>query len=115
MKAVIYARYSCDNQREESIEGQLRECEAYCQKNDFTVVGTYIDRAESARTDQRPEFQHMIQDSSRGQFDLVIVWKIWTASRVTVTTAPITRAASKRKTSRCSPPPRISRAGRRAS
>lgn len=76
MKAVIYARYSCDNQREESIEGQLRECEAYCQKNDFTVVGTYIDRAESARTDQRPEFQHMIQDSSRGQFDLVIVWKM---------------------------------------
>lgn len=76
MKAVIYARYSCDNQREESIEGQLRECEAYCQKNDFTVVGTYIDRAESARTDQRPEFQHMIQDSSRGQSDLVIVWKM---------------------------------------
>ncbi len=76
MKAVIYARYSCDNQREESIEGQLRDCEAYCQKNDITVVGTYIDRAESARTDQRPEFQHMIQDSSRGQFDLVIVWKM---------------------------------------
>ena len=76
MKAVIYARYSCDNQREESIEGQLRECKAYCEKNDFTVVGTYIDRAESARTDQRPEFQHMIQDSSRGQFDLVIVWKM---------------------------------------
>ena len=76
MKAVIYARYSCDNQREESIEGQLRECKVYCEKNDFTVVGTYIDRAESARTDQRPEFQHMIQDSSRGQFDLVIVWKM---------------------------------------
>lgn len=76
MKAVIYARYSCDNQREESIEGQLRECKAYCQKNDFTVVGTYIDRAESARTDQRPEFQHMIQDSSRGQFDYVIVSKM---------------------------------------
>ena len=49
MKAVIYARYSCDNQREESIEGQLRECKAYCEKNGFTVVGTYIDRAESAR------------------------------------------------------------------
>lgn len=32
MKAVIYARYSSDNQREESIEGQLRECTAYCVK-----------------------------------------------------------------------------------
>lgn len=32
MKAVIYARYSSDNQREESIEGQLRECTAYCKR-----------------------------------------------------------------------------------
>ena len=42
MKAVIYARYSSDNQREESIEGQLRECMAYCKKNDITVLRTYI-------------------------------------------------------------------------
>ena len=26
MTVVIYARYSSDNQREESIEGQIREC-----------------------------------------------------------------------------------------
>ncbi len=38
MKAVIYARYSSDNQREESIEGQLRECTAYCKKNDITIL-----------------------------------------------------------------------------
>lgn len=37
MKAVIYARYSSDNQREESIEGQLRECRAFAQKNDIIV------------------------------------------------------------------------------
>ena len=37
MKAVIYARYSSDNQREESIEGQLRECTAYCKKNDIII------------------------------------------------------------------------------
>ena len=40
MKAVIYARYSCDNQREESIEGQLRECRDFAAKKDMTVVGT---------------------------------------------------------------------------
>ena len=51
MKAVIYARYSSENQREESIEGQLRECTAYCQKNDITIVRSYIDRALSAKTD----------------------------------------------------------------
>ena len=26
MNVVIYARYSCSNQREESIEGQLKVC-----------------------------------------------------------------------------------------
>ena len=43
MTAVIYARYSSDNQREESIEGQIRECTAYAEKNGFTVVKHYID------------------------------------------------------------------------
>ena len=36
MTAVIYARYSSDNQREESIEGQIRECTAFAEKNDIT-------------------------------------------------------------------------------
>ena len=54
MTAVIYARYSSDNQREESIEGQIRECTAYAEKNGITVVKHYIDRAYSARTANRP-------------------------------------------------------------
>ena len=57
MTAVIYARYSSDNQREESIEGQIRECTAYAERNDITIVKHYIDRAISAKTDNRPEFQ----------------------------------------------------------
>ena len=44
MKGVIYARYSSDNQREESIEGQLRECKDYAERNGITILGTYIDR-----------------------------------------------------------------------
>ncbi len=63
MKAVIYARYSSDNQREESIEGQLRECKEFADKNNFTIIGEYIDRALSAKTDNRPNFQKMIKDS----------------------------------------------------
>ena len=39
MNAVIYARYSSDRQREESIEGQLRECYAFARKNDISVIG----------------------------------------------------------------------------
>ena len=76
MKAVIYARYSSDNQREESIEGQLRDCMQYAEFNDITVVGTYIDRAMSAKTDNRPNFQKMIKDSAKRIFDIIIVWKL---------------------------------------
>lgn len=64
MKAVIYARYSSDNQREESIEGQIRDCRAYAEYNGIEIVGEYIDRAFSAKTDDRPDFQRMIADSS---------------------------------------------------
>ena len=76
MKAVLYARYSSDAQREESIEGQLRENKAYAEKHGFEIVDTYIDRACSAKSDNRPEFQRMIRDSSKKSFDVVIVWKL---------------------------------------
>ena len=76
LKAVIYARYSSDNQREESIEGQLRDCKEYAKYNNITVVGSYIDRAMSAKTDNRPNFQQMIKDSSRRLFNTIIVWKL---------------------------------------
>ena len=76
MKAVIYARYSCDNQREESIEGQLRECKEFAARKGYTLIDSYIDRAMSAKTDNRPEFQRMIKESAKGAFDAVIVWKL---------------------------------------
>ena len=76
MKGVIYARYSSDNQREESIDGQVRECLAYAEKNGIQIVETYIDRAMTAKTDKRPDFQRMIKDSYKKGFDVVIVWKL---------------------------------------
>ena len=76
MNGVIYARYSSDNQREESIDGQLRECKAFAEKNDIRIIDSYIDRALSAKTDNRPAFQQMINDSSKGLFDVIIVWKL---------------------------------------
>ena len=76
MTGVIYARYSSENQREESIEGQIRECKAYAEKNGITILNCYIDRALSAKTDNRPEFQRMIKDSARHLFDVVLVWKL---------------------------------------
>ena len=81
MNAVIYARYSSDNQREESIEGQLRECSAYAERKGLTVVHRYIDRALSAKTDARPQFQKMIKDSNTRKFEVILVWKLDRFSR----------------------------------
>ena len=74
--AVIYARYSSSGQREESIEGQLRDCREYARKNGLLVVGEYIDKALTGRTDKRPDFQRMLRDSERGVFKVVICWKM---------------------------------------
>ena len=76
MKAVVYARYSSDGQREESIEGQLRECKEFADRHNMTILESYIDRAQSARSDDRPGFQKMIRDSAKKQFDVVLVWKL---------------------------------------
>ena len=81
MKAVIYARYSSDNQTEASIEGQLRECMEFAERTGIDVIGNYIDRAFSAKSDHRPEFQRMIKDSYKHAFDCIIVWKLDRFSR----------------------------------
>lgn len=82
MNAVIYARYSSDAQREESIEGQLRECAEFAKRKGYTIVKTYEDRAISGkRADNRPQFMQMISDSKQGGFEFVIVWNIDRFSR----------------------------------
>jgi len=74
--AVIYARYSSDKQTEQSIEGQLRYCTEYAKRCGYTIVDSYIDRAASGTTDRRPQFQQMIEDSKKGQFNFILVWKL---------------------------------------
>jgi len=81
LKAVLYCRYSSDSQTENSIEGQLRECKAFAENKGITVVGTYIDRALSAKTDDRPDFKRMIKDSAKQIFAVIIVWKLDRFSR----------------------------------
>lgn len=79
--AVIYARYSCDKQTEQSIEGQLRVCQEYAQRNDILILHTYIDQAMSGTNDNRPDFQKMIKDSAKRQFEIVLVYKLDRFSR----------------------------------
>ena len=73
---VIYARYSSLRQNETSIEAQLEECYKYCKQNNYKVVGEYIDKALSAKTDDRPEFLRMIADSENGYFNGVVVYQL---------------------------------------
>lgn len=79
--AVIYARYSSDSQSEQSIEGQLRVCQDYAQRNNILILNTYIDRAMTGTNDNRPDFQRMIKESARREWDFVIVYKLDRFSR----------------------------------
>lgn len=73
--AVIYARFSCSKQREESIEDQVRVCTAAAQRAGDRIVHVYSDAAISGRTDARPQFQQMLADSSKRLWDVVYVYK----------------------------------------
>ena len=79
--AVIYARYSSDNQTEQSIEGQLRVCKDFAERNNIAILNIYIDRAMTGTNDNRPDFQRMIKDSSKKLWDYVIVYKLDRFSR----------------------------------
>lgn len=81
LKAASYARFSSDHQREESIEAQQRAITEYAAKNGIEIVAEYVDRAYSARSDQRPEFQQMIHDARSGRFQIILVHKLDRFSR----------------------------------
>lgn len=81
MNLVAYARYSSDNQREESITAQLRAIHKWAEDNGHTIVKEYIDEALSARTDKRPNFIQMIEDSKFENWDGVVVHKLDRFSR----------------------------------
>lgn len=79
--AVVYARFSSNNQREESIDAQLRACNDYAQRNGYIVVDTYCDSAKSGTSADREQFQKMINDSEENKFNFVIVHKLDRFSR----------------------------------
>ena len=76
IKCAFYGRYSGHGQTEQSIEGQLRDCYEYAKREGYIIIEDYIDRAIRGATDDRPEFQRMIMDAKKRQFQYVIVWKL---------------------------------------
>ena len=76
-KAVIYARYSSHNQTEQSIEGQLHDAYAFAQRENYAIVGEYIDRAQSGTSDSRTDFQRMISDAPKGGRQIILNYKYY--------------------------------------
>ena len=74
--AVVYARYSSHSQGEQSIEGQIAAARTYAAARGYTIVHEYIDRAMTGRNDNRDEFQQMLSDCAKKQFQVIIVWKV---------------------------------------
>ncbi len=75
-KAAAYARFSSTNQRDESIDAQLRAIRGYADDNDIEIVREYIDRAKTGTNADRENFQEMLRDSADGDFEVVIVHKL---------------------------------------
>ncbi len=75
-RVALYARFSSNNQREESIDAQVRAMTEYCKRNHYQIVSTYVDSAKSATSDNRPEFLNMIADSDKRIFDVLLVHKL---------------------------------------
>ena len=73
LRAVIYARYSSDNQREASIEDQLEVCRRYVERQSWTIGEVYADQALSGASRFRPAFQRMLADAEQRRFDVIVV------------------------------------------
>ncbi len=64
LRAVIYARYSSDLQRDVSIDDQVRTCKSRIEREGLTYAGTYADHAISGASSLRPEYQRLLEDAS---------------------------------------------------
>ncbi|WP_195706795.1 recombinase family protein, partial [Brucella sp. 10RB9213] len=72
-RVALYARYSSDNQREASIEDQLRICREQAKREKWKIVGAYKDAGISgASMILHPGIQALLQDAQAGQFDIVL-------------------------------------------
>ena len=105
MRAAIYARYSTENQREASIEDQVRLCTARSAAEGWTVVGTYTDHALSGANHLRPGYQQLLADARAGAFDVVVAEALDRLSRAR-SMSPASTSSSASAPSRSSPSPR---------
>lgn len=80
-RAVIYARYSSHNQRDVSIDQQVKACRRFADQQGIEIVNVYEDKATTGTNDRRPGFQQMLKDAAKGHWDFVIVYTLDRFSR----------------------------------
>lgn len=79
--AAIYARYSSDQQRDASIEDQVRICRERAEREGWAVAGVYSDHGLSGASLLRPGIQQLMQDAAKGKFALVVAESLDRLSR----------------------------------
>ena len=75
-KTAIYARYSSYGQTEQSIEGQMTVCNKFAEDNGLEIVKVYADRAMTGKNDLRPEFQKMLKESEKADYEVLLVYSL---------------------------------------
>jgi site-specific DNA recombinase len=93
-RVVIYARYSSDQQRDASIEDQIRMCRARIEREGWTFLQTYADHAISGAIRLRPGYQKLLGDARAGAFDVVIAEALDRLSRDQEDTAALYKQLS---------------------
>ncbi|MBW7572424.1 recombinase family protein [Caproiciproducens faecalis] len=81
MKAAAYARYSTDNQTDNSIAYQMNSIQKYCNDHKITICAFFADEAKSGTNEDREGFQNMVAAANRKEFDAVVIYDITRGSR----------------------------------
>lgn len=96
-RVALYARYSTDNQREASIEDQLRLCRERAQREGWQIIETYADAAISgASMVLRPGIKSLLADAQGGRFDVVMAEALDRLSRDQEDITPCSSACASR-------------------
>lgn len=81
INVAAYARYSTENQDDNSIEAQFNNISEYCQKHQYNIVAHYFDKAKSGTNIERADFQEMIISAKAGKFSAIVIYDITRGSR----------------------------------
>lgn len=73
MRTAAYLRYSSDNQRDASLDDQLRNIVAWCSRSGMATPEVYADAAISGSRDDRPQYQRLLSDANSGRIDIILV------------------------------------------